>query len=266
MLYRALHSAASGMDAHTFNLDVIANNLANAGTTGFKRSRTDFQDLFYQYQRLPGQTDLLGQVTGIGVNAGLGTRVVGTQLDFQQGSIIDTGKETDLAIIGDGFFQVSDGGTVYYTRNGSLTKNANGQLIIASADKGRTIDPPITIPQDAYQISVAADGTVSVLQAGSTTASQVGNIQMVRFVNPEGLIQKGDSLYQQSDASGAPQPGTPGQQGLGLLKQGSLETSNTEPVRELVDLIKTQRNVELNSQVLQASDQLLQLVANLRRA
>lgn len=265
MLYRSLHTAASGMDASIFNLDVIANNLANSGTTSYKRSRSNFQDIFYQYYKLPGQQDSLGNRTGVGMASGLGTRVVATQMNFEQGSLLDTGRRLDIAIVGDGFLQLQDANQPLYTRNGTFTVNENGDLVVASADMGRRLDPPITIPNDTIEMSISPEGIVSVLQPGSPNLTQVGQIQLVRFINPEGLMQKGDTLYAQSDASGTPIQANPGQQGLGTIRQGYLEMSNSEPVEELVELIKTQRNVELNSQVVQAADQLLQLVANLRR-
>jgi flagellar basal-body rod protein FlgG len=265
MLYRAMNAAASGMDAFIFNLDVIANNMANAGTTGFKRSRTNFEDLFYQYYKPPGTQDAQGNITPEGIFAGMGTRVQSTQPDFTQGSLLDTGKQLDVAITGRGFFQIQEGGRTFYTRNGALSVNANQQVVLATANRGLLLDPPITIPPDALQIAISADGVVSVLQTGSTQLQQVGTIQIANFINPEGLLHEGDTLYSVTDASGTALLDTPGQNGLGQLRQGFLEASNTEPVKELVDLIKTQRNVELNSQVVQASDQLLQLVTNLRR-
>jgi flagellar basal-body rod protein FlgG len=265
MLYRAMNSAASGMDAFIFNLDVIANNLANAGTTGFKRSRTDFEDLFYQYYRPPGIPDNQGNLTPEGIFAGAGTQVAAVQPDFNQGSLLDTGRQTDVAISGDGFFQVTDNQTQYYTRNGQFTINAQGQLVLATANRGLLLDPPITVPIDYVQLSISSTGVVSVLQANSNAMQQVGQIQLGRFINNEGLLHQGDTLYTPTEASGPVQLNDPGTLGVGLLKQGFLEASNTEPVRELVDLIKTQRNVELNSQVVQAADQLLQLVSNLRR-
>jgi flagellar basal-body rod protein FlgG len=269
MLYRAMNSAASGMTAQIFNLDVIANNMANSNTTGFKRSRTAFQDLYYQYYKLPGALDNnTGQRTPIGTAAGMGTQVTGTQVDFTQGSFLTTGQPLDLAIVGDGFFIVQDvtaPNALLYTRNGQITRNENGQLVIASANKGYPLEPSILIPQDATAINVGPDGTVTYLQAASTTATQAGQIQLAKFINNEGLMQYGNSMFIPTDASNQPTPGQPGQLGLGTIQQNTLEASNTEPVKELVDLIKTQRNVELNSQVVQATDQLLQLVSNLRR-
>jgi flagellar basal-body rod protein FlgG len=265
MLYRAMYTAASGMQAYMFNLDTIANNLANAGTNGFKRSRTDFEDLYYQYYKLPGTQDSQGNYTPIGTAAGLGVRVAGTQIDFSQGALLETGRQLDMALVGDGFFQVRGNTQTFYTRRGEFTLNPNGDIVLASADKGRLLDPPINIPPDTVEIGISAEGIVTVIQAGSTVQNQVGQIQLARFINPEGLYQAGESLYAVTDASGQPLISNPGDQGLGLIRQGMLEISNVEPANELVDLIKTQRNVELNSQVIQASDQLLQLITNLRR-
>jgi flagellar basal-body rod protein FlgG len=256
------------MAANIFNLDVIANNLANASTTGFKKSRTDFEDLYYQTYKIPGAQDANGQRTGIGTQVGLGTKVSGTQLNFEQGSLLETGRQLDIAVVGDGFLIVEDvnaPGGLLYTRNGQLTRNDTGQLIIASADRGRPLSPPIIIPQDAIDVTISSDGQVTYTQPSSATPTPAGNIQLAKFINNEGLLQRGDSFYTPTDATGQPLPGTPGQLGLGTIRQTFLEASNTEPVQELVNLIKTQRHVELNSQVVQASDQLLQLVANLRR-
>lgn len=264
-MLRALYSAASGMDAMQFQLDTTANNMANASTTAFKRTRVNFEDVFYQVRKLPGMLDSQGQYTPLGVIAGLGTRVNSTQLDFRQGSIIDTGKQLDVAIVGQGFFEVQDGTRSLYTRAGNFAVNADGNLVLASADRGRQPVPPITIPQDATEISISQEGVVSVLQAGQVNLQQVGQFQLSRFMNPEGLLQVGENLYAQTDASGQQLQGLPGQNGFGLIRQNALEASNTEPVRELVTLITTQRNFELNSQVVQAADQSLQVVANLRR-
>lgn len=265
MLYRAMNSAASGMDAFIFNLDTIADNLANAGTTGFKRSRTNFEDLYYEYFKPPGTTDNQGNILPEGIYTGTGVRVAAVQPDFTQGSLLSTGRQLDVAIAGDGFFQVQQGGQFYYTRNGQFTVNANGAVMIASANAGYLLEPAITVPNDTIEISISPDGVFSVLQAGGTQLQQLGTIQLAKFQNPEGLLKQGDTLYTATDASGTVLLANPGDQGLGTLRQNFLEASNTEPVKELVDLIKTQRNVELNSQVVQASDQLLQLVSNLRR-
>ncbi|MFN0199418.1 MAG: flagellar basal-body rod protein FlgG [Planctomycetaceae bacterium] len=265
MAIRALHTGASGMNANMFNLDVIANNLANAGTTAFKRSRANFEDMIYQQIKLPGTQTTAGQLTPIGSSVGLGTRLQSTQLDFVTGTPIATGRPLDLMILGEGFFGVSDGTEITYTRAGNMTVNDAGALVLASADRGRLIDPPITIPPNAINISISGDGVVSYMQQGTPDPIQAGTINLFRFINPQGLIQRGDNLYSPSPASGTAQLANPGQDGAGTLSQGFLESSNVEPVKELVELIKTQRNFELNSQSVQAADQALQLVANLRR-
>jgi len=265
MSVRALHTAASGMQAFQFNLDVIANNLANAGTTAYKRSRANFEDLFYEHIMLPGTQGAQGQLTPLGIDVGLGTRVSSTAVDHRTGSLIQTGQELDIAIVGDGFFQVTDGTQTLYTRAGMFSINADGQLVLASSDRGRLLEPSITIPQDAIEISINSDGLVQVRVPGSTDLQQVGQIQLARFVNPQGLIQEGENLFVESAASGTPLLGNPGQDGLGTLRQRFLEASNVEPVRELVELIKTQRHFEIASQAVQAADQMMQLLANLRR-
>jgi flagellar basal-body rod protein FlgG len=265
MTIRALYSAASGMNALQFKLDTTANNLANAGTTAFKRSRTNFEDVFYQHFKLPGLRDNQGQLTPTGISLGLGTRVSSTQVDMTQGSLLSTGQPLDLAIVGEGFFQVQDGNQFLYTRAGNFTVNDNGDLVIASADRGRLLEPNINIPQDALNISVSEDGFINYQQPNQTNITQLGPIQLVRFINPQGLLALGENLYQQTDASGQPNVSTPGLNGVGTIRGGFLEASNVEPIRELVDLITTQRNFELNSQVVQAADQALQVVNNLRR-
>ena len=265
MSIRALNTAASGMDAQTFRLDVIANNLANAQTTAFKTSRVNFEDLMYQNFKIPGMTDNLGRITTVGQAYGLGVRVQSTEMNMTQGSLNNTGQNLDLAIAGEGFFQINDGNQFLYTRAGNFTVNPNGQLVLASANMGRPLEPSITIPQDALQITISADGIVSVLQAGQNQLNQIGNIQLARFINPQGLLAVGGNLYQQTTGSGNPIISQPGQDGLGQVQQNFLEQSNVEPVTELVNLISTQRTFELNSQVIQAADQNWQLVNNLRR-
>jgi len=265
MSLRALHSAASGMTAQQFNLDVIANNLANAGTTGYKRSRTNFEDLYYQNLKLPGQFNQQQQATPLGVAVGTGARVQSTELNFAQGSLLNSSNDLDMAIVGDGFFTVNDGNRLLYSRAGNFTLNSNGQIVLASGDRGYLMDPQLTVPQNATNLSVTPDGQVTALEFGQTQPTLIGQIQLARFINPAGLLQEGENLYSESAASGSSQIANPGLQGLGTLRQRFLEASNVEPVNELVDLIKTQRTFELNSQVVQAADQALQLVANLRR-
>ena len=265
MGFQALYTAATGMQAAEFKLDVTANNMANAGTTAFKRSRANFEDAFYQYLKLPGMTDVQGNMTAVGTHIGLGTQLQSTQMDMTQGALLQTSGPLDLAISGEGFFQVQQGNQIFYTRAGNFSKNANGQIVMGSADLGRLLMPNITIPQDALDVSITGDGLVYVRVPNQTQLNQLGQIQMVKFINPQGLLQVGDNLYAASDASGQPLQGIPGQDGFGTIQQSFLEQSNAEPVKELVDLIHTQRNFELNSQVIQAADQQLQVVANIRR-
>ncbi|HID77809.1 MAG TPA: flagellar basal-body rod protein FlgG [Planctomycetaceae bacterium] len=267
MSVQTLYSAATGMAAMETKLDVIANNLANVETTAFKRGRVNFEDLFYRHEQMPGEQDASGLYSPIGVSIGLGSRVAGIQSEFRQGAFEETGGPLDLAIEGPGFFQVTDPATgeFLYTRAGKFSINADGQLVLASAGTSRLLEPPIQIPQDATQIAISDQGIVSVRQPGSTQLSQVGTIELATFLNPEGLLKLGENLYAETDASGTPTTGTPGQQGRGVVKQGFLEASNVEPVRELIDLITTQRAFELNSQAVQVGDEIMQLVANLRR-
>lgn len=267
MSVQTLYTAATGMTALETKLDVVANNLANVNTTGFKRSRANFEDLVYRQLKLPGTQDAQGNLTPTGIHVGLGTRVQSTQTDFTQGAIQATNNPLDVAIAGPGFFQVIDPATggFMYTRAGNFSINANGQLVVGSAQIGRLVQPAITVPQDALAVSIGADGQVFAQQPNNTALTQLGQLQLAKFINPEGLLHMGDNMYTETVASGPNQLAVPGLQGLGTLQQNNLELSNVEPVRELVDLITTQRAFELNSQAVQAGDQLLQLAANLRR-
>lgn len=267
MSVQALYTAATGMDAMQTKLDVIANNLANINTTAFKRDRANFQDLLYRDQVLPGMLDAQQNPTPTGITIGLGARVQSTQSDFRQGTIQDTGRSYDVAIEGRGFFKVLDPTTQtpFYTRAGNLDVNANGQLVVGSALTGRLLDPPIAIPQDATEIVINPTGQVMVRLPGQTNLQQQGDISMSTFINPDGLLKMGENMYSATDASGPELLGQPGQNGVGVLRQSALEASNVEPVKELIDLITTQRGFELNSQAIQAGDQVLQQIANLRR-
>jgi flagellar basal-body rod protein FlgG len=266
MTVQALYSAATGMTAMETKLDVIANNLANIETTAFKRSRANFEDIYYRYQKLPGAEDSSGQLTATGTAIGLGSRVSSTQLEFRQGAFKQTSDELTVAIEGQGFFKVLDpSGETFYTRAGNFSINANGNLVVGSANTGRLLEPPITIPLDAQEISISPQGIVQYSQQGNPTLTAAGTIELANFINPQGLLQRGENMYSETPASGPPNPGPPGQQGLGTLQQFSLEASNVEPVTELIDLITTQRGFEMNSQVVQAGDQVMQIIANLRR-
>jgi flagellar basal-body rod protein FlgG len=267
MSVQSLYTAATGMDSLQTKLDVIANNLANINTTGFKRDRANFEDLFYRREKLPGMQDNAGQITAVGIEIGMGSAVQSVQTDHGQGAFQATSRQLDIAIEGQGFLPVLDGasGQLMYTRAGNLSINANGQLVVGSALVGRLVDPAVTIPPDATDIVFSADGRVNVRQPGNQQLSQVGQLQLANFVNPQGLLKVGENMYVQTDASGNATPGNPGLNGLGIIRQNALESSNVEPVNELIDLITTQRAFELNSQAIQAGDQILQLVGNLRR-
>jgi len=268
MAITALHAAASGMRALDEKLNVVANNLANINTHGFKRSRVNFEDLLYQVKREPGVPNANDEPIPHGILIGTGVKVSGTQLNFESGTVDPSGRPLDWQIEGEGFFQVTtiqDGSEVTaYTRAGNFAQNAVGNVVLGNSD-GSVLEPPVSIPADAIEITVGRNGEVRVRQEGSNTLNVVGQIELARFVNPEGLKQVGRNLYLETDASGAPVTGTPQSDGLGAIAQGNLEMSNVDPVRELIDLITTQRAFELNSQSIQSADETLQIVSNLRR-
>lgn len=267
MSVQALYTAASGMDAMQTKLDVIANNLANVSTTGFKKDRANFEDLLYRNEVYPGMLDNNQAPTAVGTHIGLGTRVTSVQMDHRQGTIQQTGRELDIAIEGRGFLQVMDPLTqqIQYTRAGNLNINANGNLVLGSALTGRLLEPPVQIANDVTAISIGPNGQVSVRRPGNQQMEQVGQLQLAQFVNPDGLLKLGENLYAQTDASSAPLLSNPGTDGAGVIRQSALEASNVEPVTELIDLITTQRGFELNSQAIQAGDQIMQQITNLRR-
>jgi flagellar basal-body rod protein FlgG len=270
MAVSALYAAASGMRALDEKLNVTANNLANVNTVGFKRSRTNFEDLLYQARQEPGVTNVQDEPIPHGVMVGLGSRVSGTQLDFQQGSPEQTNRRLDLMIQGEGFFQVQTlaAGTeiTAYTRAGNFTINSEGNVVLSNS-LGSILEPAIQIPDDADRNSLRVNerGQVLIRDPASGVDTQIGQIEVARFVNPEGLLQQGRNLYLQTEASGDPITGTPGDNGFGQIMAGFVELSNVDPVRELIDLIFTQRAFELNSQSIQSADETLQIVGNLRR-
>jgi flagellar basal-body rod protein FlgG len=268
MSITALHTASTGLRALSTQLDVIANNLANANNNGFKSSRCNFEDLMYQYQQEPGVQNANADIRPTGLGVGMGTRVSGTQLDMSQGSAVETGRSLDVLIQGNGFLGVksnpNQGNGLSYTRTGSLFVNPNGQMVLNSSD-GFLLDPPITVPTNTTSVNITTDGRVFATTPGSTSPTEVGQMQLATFVNPEGLLQQGGNLYQVTDASGPATLSNPGSDVAGTLQSGMLEASNVDPVRELVNLITTQRTFELNSQSIQAADQMMQQVANLKR-
>lgn len=261
---RALWTAATGMHAQQLTLDVISNNLANVQTAGFKRSRVDFQDLVYEVLNAPGAASAQGQEVPSGFQVGHGSRAVATQRLFVKGDLQQTGNPLDLAIEGDGFFQIQlPSGDIGYTRSGAFKKNSQGQLVTSD---GFLVQPQITIPASALSVSVGVDGTVSVLQAGQSQPQTVGSIELVRFINPAGLQSQGRNLFLPTQASGDATPGTPGNDGLGTLLQGFVEGSNVNVVEEMVGMIVTQRAYEINSRAIRTADEMMQTANNLVRA
>lgn len=261
-MIRAMFSAATGMQAQQITIDTIANNLANVNTTGFKKSRVNFQDLLYETLKAPGAETPDGRIPE-GIQIGHGVRPASVAKLFTPGALIQTGNELDIAIEGDGFFQIAlPDGTIAYTRDGALRRDDTGRVLTVD---GNLLDPPITIPTDAIQIGISPTGTVSVRIAGDQTLSQIGTIEIVRFSNPAGLDARlGRNLLLETDASGPPFPGDPGEEGLGFLAQGFLEGSNVQTVEEIINMITAQRAFEASSRVIQVSDEMLQIANNMQ--
>jgi flagellar basal-body rod protein FlgG len=257
-MFPALWVSKTGLEAQQTNLSVVSNNLANVNTNGFKRSRAVFEDLMYQKVRQAGAQSSEDTTLPSGLTLGTGVRTVATEKMFQQGNIVQTQNNLDVAINGRGFLQVlMPDGTVAYTRDGALQSDADGRLVTAS---GYVIEPAITLPEDTQSVTIGSDGTVSALVAGEQAPNEVGRIELADFVNPVGLDPIGENLFRETAASGTPQPDTPGLNGLGTIVQGSLETSNVNVVEELVNMIETQRAYEMNSKAIKTADDMLQFV------
>jgi len=257
---QALWIAKTGLDAQQTKMSVISNNLANASTSGFKRSRAVFEDLLYQNQRQPGAQSSQDTVYSTGLMIGTGVRTVATEKLFSQGNLSQTQNPLDVAIEGRGFLQVlMPDGSLAFTRDGSVQVDNQGQLVTPN---GYAIQPAINIPIDAQSITIATDGTVSISMQGQAATTQVGNIQLADFINPAGLQPMGGNLYLETTSSGSPQVGAPGLNGLGSLLQGYIENSNVNVVEELVSMIETQRAYEMNSRAISTADQMLQYVSN----
>jgi len=258
MTERSLWVAKTGLDAQQTRMAVIANNLANVSTTGYKKSRAVFEDLVYQnIRQVGGQTSQDTELPS-GLQLGTGVRTVATQKLFSQGNIQQTENQLDVSVNGRGFFQIlMPNGDINYTRDGSFQLDSTGQMVTSS---GMTLEPSITIPDDALSVTIGRDGTVTVVQPGSPDAVQVGGIQLASFVNPAGLSPQGENLFVESVASGAPVTGTPGEDEFGAVFQGSLETSNVNVVEELVNMIETQRAYEMNSKAISTTDEMLSFV------
>jgi flagellar basal-body rod protein FlgG len=260
---RALYTAASGMDAQQENIDNIANNLANVNTIGFKKSRVDFEDLVYQQTKAAGSPTSQETEAPIGLESGLGTRAVATVRNFSGGNLRTTGAPFDIAIEGNGFFQLSlPGGETGYTRAGAFHLDSQGQLVNAD---GVTLEPTITIPPNALSVTISKDGIVSVALPNQLAPQQVGTIELATFQNPAGLMARGGSTYVATSASGDAITGVPGTDGVGTLAQGFVEDSNVSVVEEMVAMILGQRAYEANSKVIRAADEMLAQVNNLTR-
>jgi len=254
-MIRSLWISKTGLDAQQTQLDVVANNLANVSTNGFKRSRVAFEDLLYQTLRQPGSNTSQQTQLPTGLQIGTGVRPTATPRMFTQGNLQQTGNQLDVAINGQGFFQIQlPDGTTAYTRDGTFHTDSNGQLVTSS---GFPVAPSITIPATAQAVTIGQDGTVTITVAGQAAPQNVGQIQLANFVNPGGLESKGQNLFIETAASGTPNTNAPGTNGAGLLSQGYLETSNVNVVEELVSMIQTQRAYEINSRAIQVSDQML---------
>jgi len=262
-MLRALHSAATGMDAQQTYIDVTSNNLANVNTTGYKKVRANFQDLIYQVQETPGTSTNAVNKLPSGIQIGLGVRTASTQKEFTTGTFKPTGNQLDVAIQGDGFFQLVEpnSGLIHYTRDGAFHMDENGQLVNA---EGYLLDPNITVPAEAVSVTVGRDGTVTAQLSAQAEPIQIGQIQSVNFVNPGGMIADAGNRFMQSGSSGPPLAGIPGQNGFGTLQGGFLETSNVKVVEEMINLISAQRAFEFNSKAVQAADGMLRTLSQMR--
>jgi len=262
-MIRSLYTAATGMEAQRLNIDVVANNLANVNTTGYKRSRADFQDLIYQTISEPGATSAEGMQIPSGIQVGLGVRTIAVQKMFEQGDFTSTGNSLDIVIEGDGFFQITKpDGEIAYTRSGAFKLDSEGRVVTSD---GYPLDPAMTIPTDTTSITIGTDGRVTVTQAGSTTPAEVGQITLARFSNPAGLKAIGKNLFMETESSGEATTANPGTDGMGTVIQGYLEMSNVNVVEEMINMIVSQRAYEINSKAVTASDEMLQVVNNLIR-
>ncbi|RMH65735.1 MAG: flagellar basal-body rod protein FlgG [Bacteroidetes bacterium] len=262
-MLRALRTAALGMTAQQMGVDNTANNLANANTTSFKRQTVVFQDLLYQTVQAPGQGEAEGEARPASLQVGHGAAAIATVRNFEQGGLISTGNPLDLAINGDGFFQVRrPDGSVVYTRDGTFTVSAEGLI---TTQTGLTLEPDLSIPTEAAEIIVSEDGYVSARIHGEVDLMPLGQLELVRFANPAGLRAIGGNLFEQTSASGEPVLGAPGQDNLGLVRQGFLEAANVDVVQEMVNLITAQRAYEINSKMVSTSEDMLQIANTMKR-
>jgi flagellar basal-body rod protein FlgG len=262
-MIRALWTASTGMEAQQFRIDVIAHNLANVNTAGFKKSRADYQDLLYQDLRSPGSASSPNTVVPSGIQVGQGVKVVATSKLFTQGNFQQTHNPLDISIEGKGFFQIIlPSGDVGYTRDGAFKLDNAGNIVNSD---GYLMEPQITLPTDTIDVTISADGIVSVTQVSIANSTEVGNIELANFINPAGLKSTGRNIYLETEASGSPTAAVPGEEGTGSLGQGILEMSNVSVVEEMVNMITSQRAYELNSKAIQTSDDMLRTINGLKR-
>jgi flagellar basal-body rod protein FlgG len=263
-MIRSLYTAATGMEAQQLFMDTISHNLSNVNTNGFKRSKVEFQDLIYQTLKEPGVKNQEGEMAPVGIEVGLGVKPGATQKNFEQGSLTQTGNSLDVAIQGDGFFQITmPDGTIGYSRDGGFKKTADGTIVTSN---GYPLSPQINIPQGADQLGIdASTGKITVMMPGQQTSTEIGQIELARFVNPAGLKSIGDNLYTETEASGQPIISAPSEDGAGTLAQGYLEASNVQIVQEMVNMITAQRAYEIVSKSIQVSEEMMQIANNLKR-
>jgi flagellar basal-body rod protein FlgG len=256
-------TAATGMEAQQLYMDTISNNLSNVNTTGFKRQKLEFQDLMYQAMREPGVRNVEGAMSPAGIETGLGVKPSATQRIFEQGSLTKTGNSLDWAIEGDGLFQITlPDGTTAYTRDGSFKLSSDGTIVNSS---GYFLSPQITVPEQAQNFTISTDGKITATLPGETTPTELGQLELARFVNPSGLRSLGGNLYAETDASGAPMVVTPGEEGAGTISQFNVEGSNVQVVTEMVNMISAQRAFEIVSKAITVSDDMLQVANNIKR-
>jgi flagellar basal-body rod protein FlgG len=261
-MFRSLSTAATGMDAQQIRLDVIANNLANVNTAGFKRDQIHFEDLLYQIERMPGGRNAQGNAQPTGLEVGHGTRLADISKSFSQGSLVQTQNPFDLAIEGRGFFRIQlPSGQYVYTRDGTFRNDSEGRVVTSAGD---VLDPGLEIPPETTQVTITRDGVVTAFRADAAEGTEIGRVSLVDFPNPAGLESAGRNYLKQTAASGEPIEATPGTSGVGSISQGYLEQSNVKVVEEMIDMITTQRAYELNSKVIQTADTMLQNATRIR--
>jgi flagellar basal-body rod protein FlgG len=267
MPIQTIYTSGTGMKKKKKKLNVISQNLANIETTAYKKQRCNFEDLYYDNLRYPGSQDVNGEFAATGIAVGVGTRVTSIQSDFSLGSITETGRDLDVALTGEGFFQCTDPFTdeILYTRAGNFSLGPDGTLKLGSSYTGRPVEPLIQIPDGTTKVQIDDSGIVWVAQNGDVLLQNVGQLELATFINPEGLLRLGENLYRETEASGVATVNNPGENGTGMLKAQHLEMSNVAPVIELIDMITSQRAYELNSKATQTGDQILQAVISIKR-